>query len=248
MFQTYRWVAMNNAVGGEATRDLANRATRAIAATMGVVVGFGSIDHGVLECLQGTRPTTGLIVNALGPGYRWSVWKQGGEGAFTLLPNFLLSGIVATLLGVLMIVWALCLLQSRRGSIVFLSLGVTSFLTGGGVAQVVLFTLTWAVARKISTPLPFWRGILPATAQPILGRIWPWTLTASTMLFLAALEIAVFGYVPGVSDQLELLHICWGILGAALTLYLVSVFSGFIQDAESAERRSEAQILLKDRR
>ena len=210
-----------------------NSATGVIASALGVLVGIGSIDHGVLECLQGARPTSGLIVNALGPGYRWTVWKQGGEGAVTLLPNFLLSGIVASLLGVIMIVWALRRLHSHHGPIIFLLLGVASFLTGGGVAQVVLFTLTWAAARKINAPLELRRRILSEKVRSTLGRIWPWTLTASTILFLAALEIAIFGYVPGVSDQLELLHICWKILGGALALYLVSLFSGFIEDAEA---------------
>ncbi len=65
-----------------------NAATRFIASTLGVLVGVGSIDHGLLECLQGPRPTPGLIVNALGAGIRWTIWKQGGEGAFTLIPNF----------------------------------------------------------------------------------------------------------------------------------------------------------------
>jgi len=106
-------------------------------------------------------------------------------------------------------------------------------LTGGGVAQVVLFTLTWAAARKINAPLDLWRRVLSAKVRSTLGRIWPWTLTASTILFLAALEIAIFGYVPSVSDQLELLHVCWKILGVALALYLVSLFSGFIKDAEA---------------
>lgn len=130
-----------------------NAATRVLASTLGVLVGIGSIEHGLLECLQGERPTPGLIVNALGPGYAWTVWKQGGEGAFTMLPTFLLSGIVASLTGVLIIVWALRFLPSRHGAIVFLVLGVVSFLTGGGVAQIVLFTLTWGVAARIRAPL-----------------------------------------------------------------------------------------------
>lgn len=52
-------------------------------------------------------------------------------------------------------------------------------------------------------------------------------------LWLLGLAIAIFGYVPGVSDQLELLHICWTILVVALALYLASVFSGFIEGAEA---------------
>ena len=231
--QNTRWFTMIKAVEAAPTHCTVNAATRVIASTLGVLVGVGSIDHGVLECLQGARPTPGLIVNALGPGYRWTVWKQGGEGAFTLLPNFLLSGVVASLIGVVMIVWALRRLHSHHGPIIFLLLGVASFLTGGGVAQVVLFTLTWAAAKNIKSPLAFWRRTFPDTVRPTLGRIWPWTLTASTILFLAALEIAIFGYVPGVSDRLELLRICWKILGVALALYLVSLFSGFIKDAEA---------------
>ena len=34
-----------------------NRATRIIACTLEVLVGIGSIDHGLLECLQGFHPT-----------------------------------------------------------------------------------------------------------------------------------------------------------------------------------------------
>ena len=231
---------MANSIGVSAANGDVNTATRAVASTLGVLVGVGSIDHGVLECLQGPRPTPGLIVNALGTGYRWTVWKQGGEGAFTLLPTFLLSGIMASLLGVVMIVWAIRFLPSRYGPILFLALGVTSFLTGGGVAQVVLFTLTWGVATRIHASLCFWERTIPGKPRQILGAVWPWTLAASTVLFVAALEIAVFGYVPGVQDQTELLHICWKILALALALYLISVCSGFVRDSTRIPRVSES--------
>jgi len=212
-----------------------NGATRAIASTLGVLVGIGSIDHGMLECLQGFRPTPGLIVNALGAGNRWTVWTQGGEGAFTLIPNFLITGVVATLLGLLMIVWSIRYIQSSHGSVVFLSLGIASFLTGGGVAQVVLLTLTWAVATRIRASLPFWRGIIPGFIRPALSRLWPWTLSASVVLFLVALEIAVFGYFPGVAAPVELLHICWKMLAVALALFLATILSGFAHDIDNLE-------------
>ena len=210
-----------------------NSATRAIASTLGVLVGIGSIDHGLLECLQGFHPTPGLIVNALGSGYRWTVWKEGAEGAFTLIPNFLVTGVIATLFGLLMIVWSLHSMGSLHGPTVFLSLGVASFLTGGGVAQIVLFTLTWGVATQIGATLDFWRWLIPSGLRRTLGRLWPWTLCVSTLFFLVALEIAVFGYVPGVSAQMELLHICWKILAGAMALYLISIVSGFAHDLEA---------------
>ncbi len=221
---------------GSSTNRVCNAATRFVAATLGVLVGIGSIDHGLLECLQGFRSTPGLIVNALGPGYRWTVWKEGGEGAFTLISNFLFTGIVATCLGLLMIFWSLRFMQRQHGAAIFLLLGIASFLTGGGVAQIVLFTLAWGVATRIGASLTFWRWLIPPRLRPALGRLWPWTLGTATALFLVALEIAVFGYVPGVSAETKLLHICWTILAVALLLYLLSIVSGFARDIETRLR------------
>lgn len=233
---------MLDVVGLSATHGNVNAATRAIASTLGVLVGIGSTEHGVLECLQGNQPTPGLIVNALGPGYRWTIWKQGGEGALTLIPNFLLSGITATLLGLLIIVWSLWFLESRRGPVVFLILAAVSFFTGGGVAQVALFSLAWGVATRIHASLVFWERVIPHGALHTLGAMWPWTLGASTVLFLVALEVAIFGYVPGINDQTELLHMCWKVLALAVALLLISVFSGFAGDLE-ARRTAEPSAL-----
>jgi len=218
------------------TPQIYNAATRTVVATLGVLVGIGSIDHGLLETLQGYRPTPGLIINALGSGYRWSAWTEGGEGAFTLIPNFLVTGIVATLLGVLMILWAIRSIQKKHGPSVFLLLGIASFLTGGGIAQIALFTIVWGFATRIRSPLAFWRWLIPPPVRPALGSLWPWTLAAATVLFLIALEIAIFGYVPGVTSQMQLLHICWTILGIALSFYILSIFSGFAHDIEAQTR------------
>jgi hypothetical protein len=220
------------------TPRIDNAATRIIVSTLGVLVGIGSINHGLLESLQGYRPTPGLIVNALGAGYRWTVWKQGGEGAFTLIPNFLVTGILATSLGVLMILWTLLFIHKKHGPGVFLLLGIASFLTGGGIAQIVLFIIVWGYATRIQSSLAFWRWLIPLSARPALGCLWPWTLTAATVLFLVALEIAIFGYVPGAFSQMQILHICWTILGIALLIYLMSSLSGFARDIEKSVSNS----------
>jgi hypothetical protein len=213
-----------------------NAATRTVVSTLGVLVGIGSIDHGLLETLQGYRPTPGLIINALGSGYRWTVWKQGGEGAFTLIPNFLVTGILATLLGVVMILWALRFIQKKHGPAFFLLLGIASLLTGGGIAQIVLFTIVWGFATRIRSSLAFWHWLIPPPVRPALGCLWPWTLTVATILFLAALDIAIFGYVPGITSQTQLLHICWTLLPIALAFYFLSILSGFAHDIEAQVR------------
>jgi len=215
-----------------------NAATGAIASTLGVLVGVGSIDHGLLEIMQGNRPTPGLIVNALGSGYRWTVWKEGGEAAFTLVPNFLLTGLLATLLGVALIIWSLRFLTRPHGPTVFLLLGVVSFLVGGGVAQVVLFTMNSAAATRIRAPLGFWSWLIPPPARDVLGRWWRWTVAAATLLFLAALEIAIVGYVPGVTERVRILHVCWTLVLAGIALFLVSFVLGFAHDLQARTRAS----------
>ena len=210
-----------------------NAATRAVVSTLGVLIGIGSINHGLLESLQGNRPTPDHIVNALGPGYRWTVWTQGGEPAFTLVSNFLLTGLLATLLGLLLIAWSLRYIQRPYGPTVFLLLAVSSFLVGGGVAQVLLFTLNWVAATRIRASLGFWRWLIPVAARRVIGRLWRSTLAVGIVLFLAGLEIAVVGYVPGVSGQTRILHVCWAILLVGLALFLLSYVLAFAHDLEA---------------
>jgi hypothetical protein len=207
-----------------------NTATRAVASTLGVLVGLGSIDHGLLEVVQGNRPTSGLLVNALGAGYHWTRWSQGGEGAFTLIPNFLVTGLLATLIGAALILWSLRSLGTIWGPTIFLALSVASFLTGGGVAQLALFTLTWAAATRIRASLAFWNWLLPMALCGFVQGWWRWTSVAATVLFLAALEIAIVGYVPGVTGDIAALHICWALVLAGLGLFVISFVLAFAHD------------------
>jgi len=210
-----------------------NVATRRIVSTLGVLIGVSSINHGLLECLQGNRPTPGLLVKALGTGYPWTVWTQGGEPAFTLVRNFLLTGALATVAGLLLILWSIRFIDRSHGPSVFLLLAVTSFLVGGGLAQVALFTLNWAAATRIRALLGFWCWLIRPPARRILGRFWRWPLVCGTVLFLAALEIAVVGYVPGVSGRTRILHLHWGLAYVLLACWPLAVLSGFAHDIEA---------------
>jgi hypothetical protein len=61
--------------------------------TLGVLFAIGGIDHGFFETLQGNKPTPGLFIRSIGP--QQQMWPYGTEDAFTLIPNFLFSGIVS---------------------------------------------------------------------------------------------------------------------------------------------------------
>src|SRR5450759_2876290 len=109
-------------------------ATRVFASALGVLAGLSGLDHGFFETLQGNASTPGLFVQSIGPAQR--MWLYGTEDAFTLVPNFLATGILAMAVGVLIIVWSIGFIDRGNGSRVFLLLGALLFLVGGGVAQV----------------------------------------------------------------------------------------------------------------
>jgi hypothetical protein len=217
-----------------------NTATRAVASTLGILLGTSSVNHGLLETLQGNHPTSGFFVKALGPGHTWTVWTRGSEPAFTLVHNFLLTGVLATIAGLLLIVWSLRFIHRRHGPTIFLLLSVTSFLVGGGLAQFLLFTLNWAVATRISAPLAFWRWCMPSSMRRTLGRLWRWTLAAEVVFFLAALQIATFGYFPELPRDTQVLHRVLIQLGFAIILaFLFSIVCGFAYDVEARSRPAE---------
>lgn len=209
-----------------------NRATRINVTTIGVLFGFSGITHGCSETLQGNTPTNGFLINAIAAGSRWTRWTEGGEGAFTVVPNFLLTGILAMLVGLAIIVWALGFVHKPRGPLVYLLLFVLLFLMGGGIGQVLFFIPAWAVATRIHQPLTWWRNILPVSIRPRFAQAWPWLLGAATLLILTALVIAIYGYFPGVQDMERVLNITLSMVGTAWLLFLLAFVAGFAHDLE----------------
>jgi len=100
------------------------------------------------------------------------------------------------------------------------------------VAQIVYFTLAWAVSTRIDKPLTWLRTSLQERVRQVLGMPWPWLLGGFMLPSLVALEIAIFGYVPGVSDPKQVLYTCWSLLGVGLVFLLLAIASGFVHDAD----------------
>lgn len=207
-----------------------NRATRINVTTVGVIFGFSGMTHGFEETLQGNTPTNGMFIFAIAPGSSWTRWSEGGEGAFTIVPNFLLTGILAMLVGLALIIWSLGFVQRRYGPTIFLLLFVLLFLVGGGIGQVVFFIPAWAVATRIHKPLDWWRRMLPEGLRGGLAQLWPWLLALASVLILSALPLAIFGYLPGIEDMERVLNITVSMVGASLLCFLLAFVSGFAYD------------------
>lgn len=112
-----------------------NYATHKIVATIGFILAIAGLDHGFFETLQGSHPTSGLIIKAIGP--EMHLW--GTEEAFTIIPNYLLTGILAILVSLAIIVWSLKYVQTKHGASVLGLLFILLFLFGGGIAAQIVF-------------------------------------------------------------------------------------------------------------
>lgn len=209
-----------------------NRATRTNVATIGTIFGISTMSHGFFEMLQGNTATGGPFIDAIAAGSAWTRWADGSEGAFTLVPNFLATGILAMLVGAAIVVWSLGYVHTRRGPAVFLLLFILSFLVGGGIGQVPFFIAAWAAATRLHHPLDGWRRVLPPGTRKGLAEAWPWLLTAASTLILGGLLVGILGYVPGVDDMATVLTITLSMVGAALGLSLVAIVAGFARDLE----------------
>jgi len=110
--------------GIEALKNI--RATRAVASTLGVLVGLAGIEHGFFEMLQGNVTPSDIMIDAIGPAQRF--WEYGTESALTIIPNFFVTGIVAIIVGLLVTIWAGAFIDRKYGAGVLMLLSIILWL------------------------------------------------------------------------------------------------------------------------
>jgi hypothetical protein len=210
-------------------------ATRVIVTTIGVIFGVAGFNHGFFEFLQGNTPTGGLFIHAIGDAQRF--WPQGTEDAFTIIPNFMITGILAMLLGVTIIIWSLRFIQEPYGPTGFLVLFILLFLVGGGIGQIAFFIPAWAFATRMNKPLTWWRNVLPRSTWPFLSKLWIITLALSSIIVLIGLEIAIFGLVPGMTEPERIQNTALMCVLASAILNVIAFIAGFGHELRRREGR-----------
>lgn len=207
-----------------------NHTTRIIAATYAIALAVAIMNHGLFETFHGFKPTEGLIIQAIPADLQ--MWVHGSEEAFTLIPNYLITGFAAMTVGIVIIVFALRYLHIRQAAWILLGLFILSFLVGGGIGQIVLFTPLVLFASRINQPLAFWRRVLPANLRPTLARLWLWLLVPCVVFLAIALEIAVFGWFPPIPNPDTLLNFVFLCLLLSIASLTLAFISGFAADIE----------------
>jgi hypothetical protein len=209
---------------------------RITASTIGVFLGIaGLLNHGLFEVLQGNTPANGFFIEAIGESHRF--WTHGTEGAVTIIPNFLVTGICAILVSVAVILWSVRYIQVRHGATVFLSLLVLLTFVGGGIGHVILFLPTWAYPTGINKSLDWWDRILPARLRKSLSSLWIYSLVATSVSWLVVMQLGIFGCFPGQTNPDTILSIVFVFVFATVILANLTLICAFARDIQ--ERKLE---------
>lgn len=155
-----------------------------VAGTFGALSGLGGLRHAAGEMLQGNTATDGIMIESWADGPLAT--RMDGEPGLTILPNFLLTGLVVSVISLAVIVWSLRHLDSRRAGSILILLSIGMLLFGGGVGPPVIGLLAGVVALGIDKPHLWLRTRLSGRAQHLLARSWPWVfgLSVFNALFL----------------------------------------------------------------
>lgn len=201
-------------------------ATRIVLSTFGVVVGLAGVEHGVGEILQGAVRPQAVAIESW-PDSR-ALEILGGEPAMTIIPNLLVTGLLAVTVGLAIAIWSAWFVDRRQGGIVLVLLSVLLLLVGGGMAPPLIGVVLGLGAKGTGGA-----GARPSSRlSHALGLIWPWTLGAGLLGYL--------GLMPGV----VLLYELWGVESSGLVVALAALsFTGLflsLPAARSHDRRSAA--------
>jgi hypothetical protein len=204
-------------------------AMRIVASVLGALVGFAGIEHGLFEVLQGNTRPSGFFIEAIGPDQRF--WQSGTERAVTIIPNFFITGILAMILGFIVMIWALKYIDRKNGALILLLLSILLFLVGGGFAPIFMAILAVLAATRIRKPLTWWQEHLPINLRNFLAAIFPLNMIIFVLMFFISVEIAIFGYpLVAILGEIATESFLWNFSYIMTLLMVGTIFTGIAYD------------------
>jgi hypothetical protein len=203
-------------------------ATSVTVSTFGALAG---IEHGIGEVLQGNVAPEGVMILSWPDSEMFEILS--GEPAMTFVPNLLVTGILAILISLILLVWVTMFVERKHGGLVLILLSVVMLLVGGGFGPPILGIILGVAATRINAPLSWWRTHLYSGSRRFLARVWPWSYVAGIFAWLLLLPGTVLlDYLFGVSDLDAIVPILTFIVLSAFGLLLLTIFTGFAYDVQ----------------
>jgi len=207
-------------------------ATKVVVLAFGIMLGIAGIEHGIGEIFQGNIAPSGIVIKSWGESKLFSI--LAGEPAMTIIPNLLITGVLAIIVSLSIMVWAVAFVQRKNGGLVLILLSILLLLVGGGFGPPLIGIIIGAAGARINAPLPWWRKHLSVNTRRLLSKLWLWSLIASLLSYFYMFPVSIilwhlFGlYNPNIILSVSLF---------AFGSLLLAVFSGFERDIEHSDRK-----------
>jgi hypothetical protein len=150
----------------------ATGATRLVASTFGVLAGLGGIRHGIGEILQGNLAPGGIVIESWTEGP--IATNMGGEPGMTVVPNLLVTGLLALVVSSAVVVWAALFVQRQNGGWILVLLSIAMLLVGGGFGPPLIGVLAGVAGTQINAPPRAWLTQFPLSVNVFFSELWPW--------------------------------------------------------------------------
>jgi ABC-type Na+ efflux pump permease subunit len=156
-----------------------------------------------------------------------------------VIPNLLVSGVLASLLSLVFIPCAIWIARRRHGAWALLGLSAAMLLVGAGFGPPFLGAVLGIAAAQIHASGRGWPARLPAGLRRRLAAAWPWLFGVCLAAWLLLSPgSAVLGYFFGV-DSLALVPV---LFFTALIALLLSIAAGLVRDAQPRTPPSQSSL------
>ena len=203
--------------------------TRLVVAAFGILCGLTGIIAGFFEILQGNSKPESIVISTIGSEY--IMYEDFTYYAITIIPNFLVSGVLAIITSSLVILWSMKYVQRKNGALILLALSAAQMLVGGGWV-IDLGVISSVLATRIGKPLNWWRRNLPYNVRIWLVRLFPFSLISYVLISLSMLVLTIIG----VNNE-ALIKFLEPLAVAMFVPILLLIFGGLAYDIQNNPER-----------
>ncbi|MFW9906255.1 MAG: hypothetical protein ACFFFH_18185 [Candidatus Thorarchaeota archaeon] len=152
------------------------KASRVTVSTFGAIIGIAGIEHGIGEILQENKVPEGFYIESWPDNPLYEILS--GEPALTVIPNLFLTGILAIIASIALIIWVIFFIERKHGALIFLLLTFIGMLVGIGVAGPILIgIITGLAATRINSQITWMNE--HSSASDFLSKIWKYVYIVS---------------------------------------------------------------------
>ena len=203
---------------------------RLVVASFAILCGVTGVTAGIFEISQGNIETEGFVITTIDPEH-----ALAGEltyFAVTVIPNMAITGIVAIVVSMVVVVWAVFFVQRKHGPLILFGLFIAQTLLGGGwILDMAIITV--ALATRIGKPLSWWRRHLTGRTRVLMDRLLIPSLVCYAVISFGLIVLTVMI----VDDQSwwDSLNLLAAIMFVPMVLMILGAFAHDVGERLSAD-------------